>query len=307
MIVRKLSDSEASSLDCRLRGHAAGNIVPSRRDLGNRSLRRQPVRRREPLYRTGGVNPNPPNPPNLYPGGSFPGGSYDPGHFSNGPIWLEYLAHSLGITAPTPSLASGTGNAWGGAETGNGLSFEGTPNIGSQISTYLASHTLSSTQLITIWGGANDFLNGGVTNPAVPVANLINEITTLAAAGGKQFMVPNLPLLGDLPATSGLPKVERNGLNFLSLAFDSLLHSQLDQLQQQLGITIYQLDVDSVFQNIMADPGAYGLTNVTDPAYLDPTYNGQGYLFWDIVHPTTEIQALISATAFAKWSPNRPR
>jgi phospholipase/lecithinase/hemolysin len=247
---------------------------------------------------TGGVNPNPPNPPNLYPGGSFPGGSYDPGHYSNGPIWLEYLAHSLGIAAPTPSLAGGTDYAWGGAETGLvGTSFLGTPNIGSQISTYLATNTPMSTQLFTIWGGANDFLNGGITNPAVPVANLVNEITTLAAAGGKLFMVPNLPLLGELPATNTSPA--SGALNYLTLTFDSMLHTQLDQLQQQLGITIYQLDVNSVFQNIMADPSAYGLTNVTDPAYLDPNYNGQGYLFWDTVHPTTEIQALIGATAFA--------
>lgn len=54
-----------------------------------------------------------------------------------------------------------------------------------------------------------------------------------------------------------------------------------------------------MFQNIIADPGAYGLTNVTDPAYLDPNYNGQGYLFWDTIHPTTEIQAVIGAAAFA--------
>jgi phospholipase/lecithinase/hemolysin len=250
-------------------------------------------------HATGGVNPNPPNPPNLYPGGSFPGGSYDPGHYSNGPIWLEYLAHSLGIAAPTPSsLAGGTDYAWGGAETGLvGTSFLGTPNIGSQISTYLATNTPMSTQLFTIWGGANDFLNGGVTNPSVPVANLVSEIMTLAAAGGKQFLVPNLPLLGELPATINSP--ESGALNYLTLAFDSMLHTQLDQLQQKLGITIYQLDVNSVFQNITADPGKYGLTDVVDPAYLDSSYNGQGYLFWDFVHPTTEIQALIGATAFA--------
>jgi phospholipase/lecithinase/hemolysin len=250
---------------------------------------------------TGGVNPNPPNPPNLYPGGSFPGGSYDSGRYSNGPVWLEYLAHSLGVAAPTPSLLGGTDNAWGGAETGNGLSFEGTPNIGLQISTYLASHTLSSTQLVSIWGGANDFLNGGQTNPAVPVANLISDITTLAAAGGKQFLVPNLPLLGDLPATINTPV--SGPLNFLSSTFDSMLHTQLDQLSQQLGITIYQVDVNSTFQSIMADPAAFGLTDVVHPAYLDPNYKGQGYFFWDFVHPTTEVHALIGAEAYGAIVP----
>jgi len=112
-----------------------------------------------------------------------PSPPYYQGHYSNGPIWLEYLAGQLGVAAPTPSQAGGTDNAWGGAETGNGTSFMGTPNIGSQISTYLTSNTLSSTQLVTIWGGANDFLNGGQTDPTVPVANLATEITTLAAGG----------------------------------------------------------------------------------------------------------------------------
>ena len=236
---------------------------------------------------------------NTYIAAGMPGAPYYQGHYSNGPIWLEYLANSLGVPAPTASLAGGTDYAWGGAETGSGLSYEGTPNIGSQISTYLASNTPLSTQLITIWGGANDFLNGGVTNPAVPVANLISEITTLAAAGGKQFLVPNLPLLGDLPATNTLPQANRDALNFLTLTFDSMLYSQLNQLQGKLGITIHQVDIDSVFQNIIANPGAYGLTNVTDSAIADGNLSGQGYLFWDTVHPTTVIQALIGATAFA--------
>jgi thermolabile hemolysin len=136
-----------------------------------------------------------------------PSPPYHQGHYSNGPIWLEYLAGQLGVAAPTPSRAGRTDNAWGGAETGNGTSFMGTPNIGSQISTYLASNknTVGSTQLITIWGGANDFLNGGVTVPTMPLMNLATEISTLAAAGGKLFMVPNLPLLGELPATSTSP------------------------------------------------------------------------------------------------------
>ena len=179
-----------------------------------------------------------------------------PGHYSNGPIWLEYLANRLGIAAPTPSLAGGTDNAWGGAQTGDGLSFMGTPNTGLQISTYLASNTLNAHQLITLWAGANDFLNGGVTNPAIPLANIAAEITTLAAAGGKMFLVPNLPLLGELPATNVLPDPVRQGLDLLTLAFNSGLHDELNQLQSSLGVTIFQLDVNGVFEQIIANPGA---------------------------------------------------
>ena len=51
-----------------------------------------------------------------------PAADYYHGHFSNGPIWLEYLAKDLGIAAPTPALAGGTDYAFGGAQTGPGFS-----------------------------------------------------------------------------------------------------------------------------------------------------------------------------------------
>jgi hypothetical protein len=77
----------------------------------------------------------------------------------------------------------------------------------------------------------------------------------------------------------------------------NLLWSKVHQDASHL--SLHQVDVNSAFYNIIADPGAYALNNVSDPAYLDPNHKGQGYLFWDTVHPTTEIQALIGVAAFA--------
>ena len=237
---------------------------------------------------------------NTFLAAGTPPAPYYQGHYSNGPIWLEYLAARLGVAAPTPSLAGGLDNAWGGAQTGDGTSFMGTPNIGTQIAAFLGSgQTLSSTQLITIWGGANDFLNANVTDPTIPVANLASEISTLAAAGGKQFLVPNLPLLGELPATNTLPTAERLGLDGLSLAFDGLLAARLTQLQSDLGVTIHQFDDQTIFANILASPAAYGFTNVTTSALGDGVLSADGYFFWDSVHPTTAAQQLIGNTAAA--------
>ena len=53
----------------------------------------------------------------LATGGTLPGTPYFPGRFSNGPIWIDYLARSLGLPI-TPSLAGGTNFAYGGADTG---------------------------------------------------------------------------------------------------------------------------------------------------------------------------------------------
>ena len=230
---------------------------------------------------------------------------YDSGRFSNGLNWVEYLAKDLGVAAPTASTSGGTDYAYGGAMTGTGLTTStflgGTaivPNIGTQIDTYLASSTPNASQLFTIWGGANDFLNGGQTNPYIPAENIATEITTLALAGAKQFIVPNLPLLGSLPATSSYPAPIPQELNALTEAFNSILQAEAIQLGQAFGIKIQILDVYGLTGNVMSDPSKYGFTNVTTDAVQD-NYgtSAKGYLFWDPVHPTTDADSLIAAAA----------
>jgi phospholipase/lecithinase/hemolysin len=230
---------------------------------------------------------------------------YDQGRFSNGPIWLEYLAHDLGIAAPTASVNGGTDYAYGGAMTGTGTTsstFLGAtatvPNIGTQIATYLGSHTPNANQLFTIWGGANDFLNGGQTNPYIPAQNIATEITTLALAGAKNFIVPNLAALGSLPITLTYPSQIQQELNALTVAFNQILNAEATQLEHRLGIQIQVLNVYGITQSVINDPSLYGFTNVTTDAVQDNGgTNAQGYLFWDIVHPTTYADSIIAAAA----------
>ncbi len=234
-------------------------------------------------------------------GGASPPGwlGYDAGRFTNGLNWVEYLAQDLGVAAPTASASGGTDYAYGGATTGSGdttVTFAGAtatvPNIGTQIATYLASNTPTAGQLFTIWGGANDFLNAGITNPFIPAENIGAEIQALAAAGARQFLIPNLPALGVLPSTSSLPAPIPAELNELTVAFNTILQSEATQLEQSLGVQIHILDVYSLTNDAIANPSKYGFTNVTDSALLSGS-DGQGYLFWDTVHPTTQASGLI--------------
>src|SRR6516165_6857452 len=70
---------------------------------------------------------------NTYIAAGIPPAPYYQGHYSNGPIWIEQLASKLGIAAPTPSLLGGTDYAFGGAETGTGMSPKGVPNMLTQV------------------------------------------------------------------------------------------------------------------------------------------------------------------------------
>src|SRR5215470_1775254 len=86
---------------------------------------------------------------------------YFEGRFSNGPVWTEILADSLGLPAPAPSLLGGTNYGFGGAETGDGLSFFGTPNVGLQIQMALADHGgFAGDELIVVAAGSNDLARG---------------------------------------------------------------------------------------------------------------------------------------------------
>jgi RNA polymerase sigma-70 factor (subfamily 1) len=236
---------------------------------------------------------------NVFAATGTPAAPYYQGRYGSGPVWVERIATDLGVPTPTPSLGGGTDNAWGGAETGSGSTAQGVPNIRSQVSSWLACNTPGPTDLITVWGGANDFFDGK-TDPTVPVANLKSAVTSLAGAGGRRFVVPDLPQLGLTPGALSILPAQRDALNGLTRAFDADLKITMSQLQSSLpGVRIVVLDVDGILQQVRANPSQYGITNVVDSALANGVVTGQGYLIWDDVHPTTVGHSIIGDTAFA--------
>ena len=229
-----------------------------------------------------------------------PAADYSQGRFTNGGNWLDYLAHDLGVAAPKASLAGGSDYAFGGASTGSGTTTfapgQQVPNVDNQIAMYLASNTPSAGQLFTIWAGANNLLIGNQSNPLVPAQDIAKEITTLAAAGAKQFLIPNLPLLGEIPASSALTLAQRQGLDAWSVGFNQTLQAEATLLQKSLGVQIHLVNIQGLFQQVLANPTNYGFTNVTGSA-INLSLNGKGYLFWDAEHPTTATDAIIAEVA----------
>jgi phospholipase/lecithinase/hemolysin len=70
-------------------------------------------------------------------------------------------------------------------------------------------------------------------------------------------------------------------------------------LAQALNVQIAQADIFGLYQSILANPAAFGYTNVTTPAQ-GLAVNPDQYLFWDFPsHPTTTGGHLIALSAEA--------
>ncbi len=240
-------------------------------------------------------------------GGAIPGPSYAAGRFSNGPNFIDALSGGLGLGAARPSLLGGSDFAYGGATTAGGF----VPSLDAQVTRYLtATPAADPAGLFVVYGGANDFA-AGQTNPAVPAMNVAGDVGRLADAGARFVLVPNLPLLGQVPNYSGDPATAA-GATALSQGFNATLSAALDGVQAaHPDLTLYRLDVAGLFAGVAADPAAFGLANVADPAApgLSPgdamydssliVSNPDQYLFWDELHPTRTGHALLGAAALA--------
>jgi phospholipase/lecithinase/hemolysin len=239
--------------------------------------------------------------------------------FSNGPVWVEHVAQSIGLPAVQPSLAGGTNFAYGGAETGQTPVHSLSPiDLASQYSQFLAQ--VSSPQpgaLYTIWIGSNDVLdiaNNTSLTPAqqqasvtAAVNNEISVISGLAAHGAQDFLVLNVPDLGKTPYEVARGPAVAQTASTLATQYNSELAASLQQLEASGALRADLVDTFSVLNQAHANPGAFGFTNVTDPVWTgnltdasSGTLRASGaaqnqFLYFDPLHPTGQAHALLAS------------
>ncbi|MEH2277156.1 MAG: SGNH/GDSL hydrolase family protein [Nostoc sp.] len=228
-------------------------------------------------------------------GGMYPPNpTYYQGRYSNGRVWIEYLAESLHLSSKQ------TNNfAYGGATTGSvGNSY--VPSLLNQVQSFTQTHQkTNSDALYVLWAGANDYLQG-VSSATVPVKNLTTAINSLTDVGAKKILVGNLPDLGQLPAT----RTSTNSVNLSALtqAHNQSLRRSLKILSQQHSdLEIVVLDANALYRDAIANPAAFNFTNVTTPCLSGSSIcsNPDQFLFWDGIHPTSAAHRIIGRTAFS--------
>jgi len=245
---------------------------------------------------------------------------YSDGRFTNGNVWVQDLAHDLGLPGVTPSLAGGNDFAYGGAEAG-AEPLGTTPaliDLPSQLAQFeLADPKPEANALYALSIGANDIddaIADYETNPLAVVedihAAVFDEaifVAGLAVHGAHNFIILNVPNLGLTPEAAG-PGARL--ATVLSAYYDNLLKNSLAALAAKDHLNIHIENTFQLIDEAVADPAHFGLTNVTDPVWtgnftsstsgsLNATGAAQNtYLFFDHLHPTAAGHEAIATIAY---------
>ena len=157
-------------------------------------------------YATGGASGGLPPAP-YYQGASGTAPSYTGGQWSDylGPSWPTVFAAKFGLLA-TPSVVPGGNNyAWGGARTGVNPTAGDAPWLDQQVDLYLGTGAPpSANTLYSVMIGGNDVANNLLSpNVGSGISSIITSLTDLYNAGGRQFLVANVPDIGATPEFQG--------------------------------------------------------------------------------------------------------
>ncbi len=236
---------------------------------------------------------------------------YWQGRFSNGPVWIEYVSQAYGVTTTVGSLSEqGDNRAFGGSQTGPGFSYVLLPNVGTQISNYLANvqSSISPNEVVSLWAGGNDFLYGTANSDTI-VANMESHIRQLESAGAREFIIPNLPPLEKTPEILGRSQSQQNTIAAEVVSYNSKLSNLINNLIAELSITVHYIDAWSLFNDIVDNSLALGITNTQDSACSASStllplpicnsastvaQNPDEFLFFDKAHPTRVMHEFIS-------------
>ncbi|WP_180381141.1 SGNH/GDSL hydrolase family protein [Fischerella sp. NIES-3754] len=218
---------------------------------------------------------------------------YFQGRFSNGLVWVEYLASGLALTPK-----QNTNFAYGGATTGSG-NLNGIPDLLTQVDSFIKVYQqVDKNALYILWAGANDYLHG-MSNPSLSINNISQAIQSLAKAGAKKILVANLPDLGNIPATRNSPY--SGILSSATIAHNLGLANSLDLLKQKLGhdTQMIMFDVHSIYKEAITNPTKFGFTDVNTACLnnLASCDNPDKFLFWDGIHPTTVAHRILAKAA----------
>jgi phospholipase/lecithinase/hemolysin len=235
-------------------------------------------------------------------------------HFSNGATWIEQFAlgHGWGASvqpafqSTSPQAANYAVGAARARE--DGVQF----NLSKQVNAFLeqSGGVAPAERLYVIEMGSNDVRDalqspnpGGVLQAALNA--MAANITLLHSKGATRFLVMNVPNISLTPAIAMVDTQipgAKQGIDLLTMMFNAGLSGVLGSLSALPGIDIRTLNAYQLVTDMVGNPDAFGLTNVTT-ACITPNVtpfaceDPDQFLFWDGIHPTRAVHAVVAHRA----------
>jgi phospholipase/lecithinase/hemolysin len=261
-------------------------------------------------------------------GTTFPNPPSYNNSFTNGPVAVQLLAQSLGLSlnpslwTTSPIAPAGTNYAVAGATSAEDPA-GGSAGIDlpDQVTAYnvYASGAADPNALYVIMIGGNDVRDAALSGVGEPgEENAIDAgveaekvaISTLSGEGAKNFLIMNVPNVGLIPEfTQENPTLAATAMT-LSQYYNMELANDLSGLDESLpdGTNLHEFDLYDYNASLLADATALGFTNTTDPCFIaapesaatNPGCGVDGaniasYVYWNDIHPTARVQALWAA------------
>lgn len=183
------------------------------------------------------------------------------------------------------------------------------------------SHKQKAQTLVVEWSGANDLITVNAEPSIIEVDRAIKErvknVEILLQKGYRHFVLINLPDLSLTPRfqnmTGKAGEEARLNAQRCVTYFNHELIKACDKFKTMFPHCYFDVfDINSFFVDAYNNPGNYGI----DPAKLKQPYktspdfkmlpNGtspaKGYMFWDDIHPTADVHAVLGNNFYIKYN-----
>jgi phospholipase/lecithinase/hemolysin len=240
-------------------------------------------------------------------------------HFSNGATWIEQFARPLGLAGSVRPAFRGSNPGATNYSVGASRAYDDGSNVNLSVLVGIFLQQFGGVApgdaLYVIEMGGNDvrdalavFAGGGDGAPILQasLASIAQNIQTLYASGARTFLVWNVPDIGLTPAVRTLDAAIPGAValaTMLTVSFNAELEALLAQLSAaRPGIELVKFDMFHTIHQIAANPASFGLTDVVNACVTpgDPPFacrNPDEFLFWDGIHPTKAVHAIVARQA----------
>ncbi|KAI9223869.1 GDSL-like Lipase/Acylhydrolase-domain-containing protein [Blastocladiella britannica] len=257
---------------------------------------------------------------------------YDNGRFSNGQMWLEYLANFLNPTSPSATLPV-LNFAFAGATTNSALvkGYTGTngnivaKSVDVQLGIYeqylkVVPAGRAPATLFVVWAGMNDFLfeptpaaptatPAAVASSVLAIVKRIDDIAATYKLPLHHIVVMGMPSLSVFPGLKRFP-VAQDMFRSLVLAYEADLLTRLPkQVGSRFGSDVFHADTFVLMRSALENPSQFnipkpmtqGLTNTDSCIQTDPDTNKltmclqpAAHIFWDDWHFATRFHRILA-------------